>query len=329
MSLPLHDTEAEGASNREFVAARVDGIFVLLDHLGVLQFSGEDAETFLQGQLSCDVAGVSLRSSAYGAYCSPKGRMLANFLLWRGEAGFFMALSRDILPVVQKHISKFVLRSKVKVSDASDGVVLAGVSGPHADRILQSAFPDFPAKPDEVRHAPGTGTVLRLRDGRLVLALAASAAPALLRQIEGSIKRANAGIWRWLEIRQGLPLVTASTQDQLIPQMVNLELIGGVSFDKGCYPGQEVVARTQHRGKVKRRMFLANVAAPAAAGDALYSDDFGDQASGMVVNSEASPDGGHDLLAVVQTASREGSTVHLKSLAGPALRFLALPYAVA
>ena len=107
------------------------------------------------------------------------------------------------------------------------------------------------------------------------------------------------------------------------------ELLGGVSFDKGCYTGQEVVARMQHLGKLKRRMFLANVAAAAAAGDELCSEDLGDQASGMVVNSEASPDGGHDLLAVVQTASREGSTVHLKSLAGPVLRFLPLPYAIA
>jgi folate-binding protein YgfZ len=327
MNLPLHKPEA--TSNPDFAATRADGFFATLDHLGVLQFSGEDAAGFLQGQLSCDIAGVTLRSSAYGAYCSPKGRMLANFLLWREEAGFFMALSRDILPVVQKHISKFVLRSKVKVSDASDGVILAGVSGSHADRILRSAFSDFPAKPDEVRHLPGTGTIIRLKDGRLVLALAVSAAPELLRQLEGSLKRADARAWRWVDIRQGLPLVTASTQDQLVPQMANLELIGGVSFDKGCYPGQEVVARAQHRGKVKRRMFLANVSAPAAAGDALYSDDFGDQASGMVLNAEASPDGGHDLLAVVQTASREGSTVHLKSLAGPALRFLALPYAIA
>src|SRR6266849_74611 len=114
MNLPLHGAEAESTSNREFVAARTDGIFALLDHLGILQFSGEDAGAFLQGQLSCDVTSVSLHSSAYGAYCSPKGRMLANFLLWREEAGFFMALSRDILPAVQTHISKFVLRSKVK-----------------------------------------------------------------------------------------------------------------------------------------------------------------------------------------------------------------------
>jgi len=111
--------------------------------------------------------------------------------------------------------------------------------------------------------------------------------------------------------------------------MANFELLGGVSFSKGCYTGQEVVARMQHLGKLRRRMFLANVAAQAEAGDSLYSEDLGDQASGIVVNAESSPDGGHDLLAAVQTASREGSTVRLKSLSGPVLRFLPLPYAVA
>src|SRR6266705_4564449 len=133
MSLPLPHTEPEGTSDPDLAAARSASVFALLGHLGVLQFSGEDAETFLQGQLSCDVANVGLRSSAYGAYCSPKGRMLANFLLWREEAGFFMALSRDIVPAVQKNISRFVLRSKVEVSDASSNVVLAGASGPQVD----------------------------------------------------------------------------------------------------------------------------------------------------------------------------------------------------
>src|SRR2546428_3305124 len=137
MSLPLHHTEPEGTSDPDLAAARSGSVFALLGHLGVLQFSGEDAETFLQGQLSCDVANVGLRSSAYGAYCSPKGRMLANFLLWREEAGFFMALSRDIVPAVQKNISRFVLRSKVKVSDASDGVVLVGAAVPRGGGALR------------------------------------------------------------------------------------------------------------------------------------------------------------------------------------------------
>ncbi len=310
MSLPLHHAEPAGNADADLRAARSGSVLALLGHLGVLQFSGEDAETFLQGQLSCDVAEVGLRSSAYGAYCSPKGRMLANFVLWREETGFCMALSRDIAPSIQKHISKFVLRAKVKVSDASDTVVVAGAAGPKADQALGEVFSELPKEPDEVSRRPDMPP----------------SAVALRRRLANVLVPVGAHAWRWLDIRNGVPLVTAATQDQLVPQMANFELLGGVSFTKGCYTGQEVVARMQHLGKLKRRMFPANVTAQAKAGDPLYSEDLGDQTGGIVVNAEASPDGGYDLLAVVQTASREGSTVHLKSLGGPVLRFLPLPY---
>jgi len=328
MSVPLQISEAAGQADPDLAAARSGSVLALLGHLGVLQFSGEDAEAFLQGQLSCDVAEVGLRSGAYGAYCSPKGRMLANFLLWREETGFCMALSRDIAPSIQKHISKFVLRAKVKVSDASDTIVVAGAAGPKADQALGEVFPELPKEPNAVSRRPDIGTVIKLRDGRYLLALMPSSALALRQRFANVLVPVGAHAWRWLDIRNGVPWVTAATQDQLVPQMANFELLGGVSFSKGCYTGQEVVARMQHLGKLKRRMFLAKVAAQAKAGDPLYSEDLGDQTSGIVVSVEASPDGGYDLLAVVQTASREGSTVHLKSLGGPVLRFLPLPYAV-
>ena len=300
-----------------------------MDHLGTLQFSGEDAATFLQGQLTCDVAGLSAVSSTYGAYCSARGRMLANFLLWRDAAGFFfMAISQDILALVQRRLSMFVLRSKVNISDTAGALTLIGAAGSQSAAAVGGAFSELPQAPHEVCHQRA-GTAVRLPDGRFVLVCATPQAPALLRQLASPAQAADSSAWRWLDIRNGVPRVTAATQDQLVPQMANLELLGGISFTKGCYTGQEIVARTQHLGKVKRRMFLANVAAEAAPGDALYGEDLGDQASGMIVNAEASPDGGHDVLAVVQIASRESSTVRLKSANGPALRFLPLPYPVA
>src|SRR3989442_4023816 len=160
MSLPLHHAEPAGNADADLRAARSGSVLALLGHLGVLQFSGEDAETFLQGQLSCDVAEVGLGSSAYGAYCSPKGRMLANFVLWREETGFCMALSRDLVPAVQKNISRFVLRSKVKVSDASDGVVLVGAAGPQAEGALRRVFSGFPGKPKEGYRQSSMGTAM-------------------------------------------------------------------------------------------------------------------------------------------------------------------------
>ena len=292
-------TPQAGRSAENFIAT--------LDHLGTLRFSGQDAEVFLQGQLSCDVSEVRPGLSSHGAYCSAKGRMLANFLLWREQDGFAMVLSRDLGASVQKQISKFVLRSKVKVADASD-IVLVGAAGAQAESLLAAA----------------PGQSVRLNDGRLIVALPAQGAAGVLR----GLSLGDAARWRWLDIRSGVPLIKAATQDQFVPQMANLELIGGVSFEKGCYTGQEIVARTQHLGRVKRRMFLANVPAPAQAGDALYSDDLGDQVGGTVLNAEASPEGGYDLLAVIQTGSQERSTVRLKARDGPALRFLPLPYAV-
>lgn len=285
-------------SSQNFVA--------ILSHLGILRFNGPDAEAFLQGQLSCDVAQIGPGSIGNGAYCSPKGRMLANFLLWRQEEGFAMILSRDLAASVHTRISKFVLRSKVGVVDASETTALVGAAGTETGRNLR-------------------GASVRLKDGRLLFALPAGEAADALR----GLQLADAAAWRRLDIRRGLPLVTVATTDQFIPQMANLELLGGVSFEKGCYTGQEIIARTEHLGKVKRRMYLANVSAPARAGDSLYNDDLGAQAGGTVLNAEVLPDGGSDLLAVVQTASRERSTVRLGAPRGPELRFLPLPYAVA
>jgi folate-binding protein YgfZ len=233
--------------------------------------------------------------------------MLANFLLWRDDKGFAMVLSRDLVGVVQKQLSRYVLRSDVKISDASETTVLVGTAGARADSVLAS----FPS--------------IRLNDRRFLFALPATVAPGALK----GVQLADSAVWRWLDIRGGQPLVTAATQDQFIPQMANLELLGGVSFEKGCYTGQEIVARSQHLGKIKRRMFLAHVPAPARAGDRLYSDDLGEQTGGTVMNAEPSPEGGYDLLAVVQAESRERSAFHLGSPKGPELRFLPLPYEVA
>ena len=135
--------------------------------------------------------------------------------------------------------------------------------------------------------------------------------------------------WDLLDIRAGIPIITPATQEAFVPQMVNLDLIGGVSFDKGCYPGQEIVARMHYRGTLKQRMHLAHVdgVEQPQPGEKIYSAAFGEQACGTIVSATRSPDGGFDALAVIQTASRVDG-VHWKSQDGPALRFLPLPYAI-
>lgn len=295
----------------ELQAARSGSVVAPLSQVAVIEFSGPDAESFLQGQLTCDVE--SLRATAsYGAWCSPQGRMLASLLLWRGDAGFLMALRADIAAGVQQRIARYVLRAKVAIARAP--LALIGVSG--ADAV--------PGAELEAR-ASGAETRIRLDAARHLLVVPEAAAEARIAELAARSTRVSAAAWDWLDVRAGIPWISAATQDRLVPQMVNLERIGGVSFTKGCYTGQEIVARAQHRGTVKRRMFLAHVDAGSAAGDELYGEDLGDQAAGLVVNAAASPDGGTDLLASVNTASRESSTVRLRGLDGPVLRFLPDP----
>jgi folate-binding protein YgfZ len=299
-----------------------------LSHLGLLGITGDDAGAFLQGQLSCEVRQLTPDGCTFGSYCSPKGRMLATFLLWPEAEGYLIALSRTLVGTLEKRLRMFVLRSKVLVADRTAERVLIGAAGGKAEQALRAAIGAVPASAHRVARSP-EASVIRLADDRFVAAVAPGRAEAVWTALSGPLRPVGTPCWEWLDIAAGLPLLTARTQDELVPQMANLELIGGVSFQKGCYPGQEVIARTQYLGKAKRRMFLARVegAAPAP-GDPLYSEDLGDQASGTILNAAPAPEGGFDVLAVVHAASAAGSTVHLASLTGAPLRFRPLPYAV-
>ena len=326
-----------GDPRGELEAARSGSVLADLSHLGVLDFTGPDSQAFLHAQLSCDVHSIGTSSSSYGSYCTPKGRMLADFLVWRRSAdvstGFRMVLSRSIVATVQKRLRMYVLRLKVQVTDASDSAVLLGVSGDAAAHVLGSVLAEVPHETHDhelMRFGEGSAAI-SLPGRRFLIAVTVEGAPKLWTDLATTLRPVCTPCWEWLAIRSGIPLITAKTQEQFLPQMANLELIGGVSFKKGCFPGQEIVARTQHLGKVKRRMFLAHVneaQPPPSAGDDIFSDDIPGQASGTVVNAQTAPGSGYDLLAVVHLSSRESSIVHLCSTDGPVLRFLDLPYTV-
>jgi folate-binding protein YgfZ len=172
------------------------------------------------------------------------------------------------------------------------------------------------------------GTVIRVGEDKFVLVLLPEQAATVWQALRPLATPVGAPVWDWLRLNAGIPMIVAATQEQFVPQMVNLEAIGGVSFQKGCYPGQEIVARSQYLGKLKRRMFLAQVDAEAAPGDALYSADFEGQTTGTIVNAAPSPLGGFDVLAVAQIESAQTQTLHLKSADGAALRLKPLPYAL-
>jgi folate-binding protein YgfZ len=303
--------------------------FCSLTQFGLIRFSGEDAQSFLHNQLSCDVAALAPNHSTYGAYCTPKGRMLASFLLWRSDQGYFMQLPSSLREPLQKQLSKFILRSKVKAADASGDWTLIGVAGKESAALMQRVIGQAPQGERGVAHTPDA-TVIRLPGDRFEIAATKDKAPRVLEALAAGAEKAGQDYWEWLDIQSGIPTILPATQEAFVPQMVNLDLIGGVSFEKGCYPGQEIVARMHYRGTLKQRMYLAGIASneQPQPGEKLFSAAFGEQACGTIVNSAPSPQGGYDALAVIQIAAVEKGGVHWRSLEGPLLKLLPLPYSV-
>ena len=250
--------------------------------------------------------------------------MLANFVLWRVGADFFMQLPRALCEPIRKRLSMYILRSKVQAADVSNEYALFGLVGENAVAGI-----DIPAAPMTLKEAVG-GWVLRLDSARVEVIVQAAKSTETGELLKTVAAPADEAAWDLVAIHAGIPVITPATQEEFVPQMANLDLIGGISFTKGCYPGQEIIARMHYLGKLKQRMVLAHVdtdTAPAP-GDKIYSADLGDQASGTIVNAARAPVGGFDVLAVVQTSSFGANGLHLTSLTGPALKLLPMPYPI-
>ena len=298
-----------------------------LSQLGVIAFHGEETAAFLQGQLTNDVRALHGDSAQWNGYCNPKGRLLGNFLMWRQGGDYCLQLAADVQSSVQKRLSMFIMRAKVQARDASGETVRLGVTGKQAAAAVAAAMGGIPEA--RMRTATvETGQVIQVADDTFVLSIAPERAADVWVLLRGLATPVGAPVWDWVRLNTGIPLIVSATQAQFVPQMVNLEVIGGVNFQKGCYPGQEIVARSQYLGKLKRRMFLAHVDAEAAPGDSLFSADFDGQATGTVVNAAPAPEGGFDVLAVLLVESAHTQTLHLHALTGPVLHLKPLPYAL-
>lgn len=314
-----------GNASAELKNTYSNTIIADLSHFGLIHFSGEDASAFLQGQLSCDVRKIGRFTAQYGCYCTPKGRMLASFLIWQDSSGYLMQIPIPLLITLEKRLSMYVLRSKVRLDNDSDKFVCIGVAGNRASEVVEKILG---ATPDPFLGVINSayGSILCLAQNRFEIVTTPEYAPKLWEHLRKHAIPVGRLCWDWLEIKAGIPVITPATQEQFVPQMTNLEAIGGISFQKGCYPGQEIVSRTQYLGKIKRRMYLANICSkePIAAGDELYSNK--KQVCGMVVNAAPSPEGGYDVLAVIQTDSAKNENIYWKTLKGPTLKIMPLPY---
>ena len=316
-----------------------------LTHWGVIRARGTDAVKFLQGQLTNDLISLTASQTRLAGFCSAKGRLQASFLVWKGvDDEVLLACSASLLTATLKRLSMFVMRAQCKLTDASAEIALWGVAGDLAEDLLRGANPEaqkldvdggallrLPAVDGVARlifavNAAGSLSASALAsDSQPTQPLSTAAPPAALAMCPALPLDA----WRWLEVRSGMSLIEAATVDQFVPQMLNYDLVGGVDFRKGCYPGQEIVARSQYRGTIKRRMFLFDVDVAALPGqDVFHSADPG-QPAGMIVNAAAhSTSAATSVLVEVKLAALESGTLHLATPDGATLRRAPLPYEI-
>lgn len=297
----------------------LDGV-AQLSHLGVILVEGEDAAKFIHGQLTQDFSLLDLHHARLAAFCSAKGRMQASFIGFKRPSGDILLIcSKDILAATLKRLSMFVLRAKARLSDASNALTVFGLAGNATINIATNAASTW-AKVDLdacslVSLYPADGVPRQLW-----------VAPAEQPQPVGatlSLER-----WQWGEVRSAVATISAPVVEAFVPQMLNYESVGGVNFKKGCYPGQEVVARSQFRGTLKRRAFLVHADAAMAAGMEIFGSTDPDQPVGTVVQAAPAPSGGFDAIISAQLSAMDSGVLHLQSTDGSVLQLLQLPYAL-
>ena len=309
-----------GDLSAELAAASEATIISPLPHLGLIECTGEDAKSFLHNQVTSDINHLTSGLAQHSAWCTAKGRMLASFLFYRDATeitSYRALLSSDLTSPIQKRLQMFVLRSKVIVSDLSATHGLIGLSGPHSETVLAAAELPVPA------NAMGTatsakGTVIRLDSSRFIIVTSSDEVCSLWTQLTKQARPAGTPVWFWLDCQAGIPLITEATKEAFVPQMANFDKIGGVSFHKGCYPGQEIVARTQYLGKVKRHLYRIQSPSKMSPGALIFAQDNPEHSCGMVSNCAPAPDGGFVALAVIQE-NFITETLCLDELNGPAV----------
>jgi tRNA-modifying protein YgfZ len=304
-----------------------------LSHLGIISAYGEDAADFLQGQLTNDIRDVSIQHSQLSACCTAKGRMLSNFRIFKREETFYLRLPLEQLESTLKRLHMFMLMSKLTLENASDSLVHIGVSGPTAESELASHISELPDQIDDVTQSDGY-TVIRLPGihPRFEIHAELEAMQKLWNHLDVNAAAIGAGPWNLLDILSGIPTIYPETSEAFVPQMANMQVINGVSFQKGCYTGQEIVARMQYLGKLKRHMYRIYIETndEVKPGDALYSPESkSGQGTGTIVDAQLDAvEGGYEALAVIDVNDAEKNMLQLINENGPKIILKELPYSI-
>lgn len=315
------------------------GHVVLLKQTGLLALEGEDAVSFIHGQLSNDIEHLGSSQARLAAYCNPQGRMLALFHAWKSSGKVWLTVPLDILPALQKRLQMYVLRAKVTLSDESGNMAILGIGGEKGGEALSKWFETLPSEPFG-KTENEFGVLVRVADAfgfpRYLLTIAEKRLQVVESELSSTLSVCDESGWTMGDIKAGVPQITLPVQDRFIPQMVNLEQAGGLSFKKGCYPGQEVIARSQYKGTVKRRMFHGMVELPfednppidvnMTAGANIVDSD--GQVCGTIVSSARRDNNRVDFLAVVQTEAIGSQALHVEKADGPLITWIPLPYSL-
>jgi len=321
-----------GNKDEEIAAIHHKTILCDLGNMGFISADGPEAQSFLQNQLSNDINSVTVNHSQLNAHCTAKGRVLTLFRVLRDHDKYILYLPNERLDASLKRLKMYVLMTKVSLEDANDKLVSIGLAGHDADSQLKKHLQTIPENPDDAVQSDGLIiTKVQGQSPRYLIIGGIDKISALWDHLKTNTTLCGHHAWSYLDIQSGLPQVYEQNVEAFVPQMLNLHSIDGVSFQKGCYPGQEVVARMHFLGKLKRRMYLAHADStlPPEPGTPLFSDnDDTDQGVGKIVDAQTAPAGGVDMLVVLQIASAENGTIHVQNKQGVTLNFKDLPYTV-
>ena len=324
--------ESFGNPQQEIQAAATADIVADLSSHSLIRVHGNDATTFLQGQLSNDIQLVDESHSQLSAYCNPKGRMLSIFRILMQNEHYLLQLPAPLLDTILTRLRMYVLRASVNLVSADEELQRIGVAGPKAAAIIDRQLGIVP-EDDMTCIAEGDLIVLRLPgiQPRFEIVTTLATAKRLWDRLGQDCRPVGTPSWAWLDIMAGLPNIYRETSEAFIPQMTNLEILGGVSFSKGCYTGQEIVARMQYLGKLKQRMYRAHVFTTEQVprpGDTIHTPDRPSQTVGTIVDTRCSPESGYDMLAVIYKSSVQEGSLYLSGDQEARLTIQDLPYSL-
>ncbi len=322
----------EGAINQyvnaetEILAVTQTNTLCDLTHIGLLEVSGADAMNFLQGQVTNDVNLLTGNNAHFSGYCSPKGRLLALFLAFKHYDHVHLQLNRALLEPIMKRLKMYVMRSKVDIKDVSESIIKFGINGPNAHELLSPLFTQIPTQDYELVSLDN-GAILKLPTiachARFQVFTDSINAPLLFDALKADCQLVGKPCWDWLDIQSGMPDVMPKTQEQFVPQMLNLDILNGINFKKGCYTGQEIVARTHYLGKVKRRTYLATISSNIAPieGDKILDNANSDV--GQVVRVAPNQSGTFDALLELRIEAKQAGNLTWNNAA---IEIKPLPY---